>query len=91
MSAEEKRLIDGKVKKSGMNKTDYLIRALSSQPIICIENVDDLLSELKRQGNNLNQIVKNNYFGLTTEQDIKNALRECKKIYQKLCEIVGGG
>ena len=40
--------------------------------------------ELKRQGNNLNQAVKNNYFGDITEQELLAVVDECKTIYRKL-------
>ena len=84
VSADEKRLLDGKVKASGLNRTDYLIRALSEKPIVCIESGNEILAELKRQGNNLNQAVKNNYFGDITEQELLSAVDECKTVYRKL-------
>ncbi len=90
VSAEEKRLLDEKVTASGMNRTDYLIRALSDKPIVSIGNGNEILAELKRQGNNLNQAVKNNYFGDITEQELLSAVKDCKRLYSRLSAAIGG-
>ena len=90
VSADEKALIDSKVTASGLNRTDYLIRALSDKPIVSIENENEILAELKRQGNNLNQAVKNNYFGDITEKELLSVVDECKVVYRKLSAAIGG-
>lgn len=90
VSADEKTLIDSKVTASGLNRTDYLIRALSDKPIVSIESGNEILAELKRQGNNLNQAVKNNYFGDITEQELLSVVDECKSVYRKLSTAIGG-
>ena len=90
MTQSEKELIDGKVKASGLSKTDFLIKALSDKPIVCIDNSAEILSELKRQGNNLNQAVKSNYFGDITEHEFLSVLNECKAVYRKLSAAIGG-
>ena len=48
MTQSEKELIDSKFKASGLSKTDFLIKALSDKPIVCIDNGAEILSELKR-------------------------------------------
>lgn len=73
-----------------MNRTDYLIRALSDKPIVSIGNGNEILAELKRQGNNLNQAVKNNYFGDITEQELLSAVKDCKRLYSRLSSAIGG-
>lgn len=90
VSEEEKRLLDEKVTGSGLNRTDYLIRALSNKPIVSIGNGNEILAELKRQGNNLNQAVKNNYFGDITEKELLSVVDECKTVYRKLSTALGG-
>ena len=90
VSAAEKTLLDRKVTQSGMNRTDYLIRTLSDKPIVSIDNGHEILYELKRHGNNLNQAVKSGYYGYDTEQEILSAVAECKKAYRKLSEVLGG-
>ncbi len=89
VSAQEKELIDGKVKTSGLNRTDYLIRALSDKPIVSITSGNEILAELKRQGNNLNQAVKKNHFGDITEQELLSVVDDCKSVYRKLSSAIG--
>lgn len=86
-SAEEKELLESKVTASGLNKTDYLIKCLSDKPIVTVPN--DLLLELKRQGNNLNQVVKNCYYGKTTERELLSCVSECKRLYGKMLSAIG--
>ena len=73
-----------------MSKTDFLLKALSEKPIVSVANGAEILSELKRQGNNLNQAVKNNYFGRATERELLFCVDLCKQVYLKLIEAIGG-
>ena len=91
MSGSEKELIDAKVKTSGRSRTDFLIRAITDKPVAVIANGGEILAELKRHGNNLNQAVKNNYFGYATERELLSAVKECKIAYKKLSEAIGDG
>ena len=49
---------------------EFIIRAIINKPVIVIERGGEILAELKRHGNNLNQAVRNNYYGLNTEREI---------------------
>lgn len=86
---QEKNLIDGKLKQSGLTMTDFIIRSITDKPIIVVGNSGELLAELKRQGNNLNQAMKNNYFGDLTEQELLSAVDDCKSVYRKLSNAIG--
>ncbi len=89
VTEEEKRLLVEKVTASGLNRTDYLIRVLSNKPIVSIDSGNEIIADLKRQGNNLNQAVKNNYFGDLTEQELLAVVDECKTVYLKLSSAIG--
>ena len=91
VSDEEKVVVERKVKASGLSRTDFLIKALCDKAILQIEDGNEILAELKRHGNNLNQAVKNNYFGYATERELLQAADECKKAYKKLSDALGGG
>ena len=41
--------------------TEFIIRAITGKPINVVENAGEILTELKRQGNNLDQAVRNYY------------------------------
>ena len=53
--------------------TAFIIRAITEKPITVIENGNEILAELKRQGNNLNQAVRGIYNGLATVEEIQSA------------------
>lgn len=80
-------MLESKVKACGLNKTDYLVKCLSDKPIVTVPS--DLLLELKRQGNNLNQVVKNCYYGKTTEYELLSCVDECKRLYGKMLSAIG--
>ena len=71
--------------------TAFVIRAITEKPITVIENGTEILAELKRQGNNLNQVVRNNYNGLATEEEIKTCIKSLKELYRKISIAIGGG
>ena len=54
--------------------TEFIIRAITGKPVVSIPNIGEIVPELKRQGNNLNQLAKANYFGKTTEEELLSAL-----------------
>ena len=45
---------------------EFVIRAIINKPVIVIERGGEILAELKRHGNNLNQAVRNNHYGMGT-------------------------
>ncbi len=90
-SKQEKNLIDNAIVKSGLTITNFVIRSIIDKSIIVIENGNEILAELKRQGNNLNQVVRNSYNGLATEEEIRSCIAELKKLYRKISIAMGGG
>lgn len=70
---------------------EFVIRAITGKPIIVVEHASEILAELKRQGNNLNQAVRNGYYGKDTEREIRNCISELKNLYRKISDAIGGG
>ena len=64
------------------NQTDFFLAVLRKKPIIVIEDLRPMLLELKRHGNNLNQITRklneNNSFG----ESATKVMNECWKAYR---------
>ncbi len=58
LSEEEYQKVKDKIEKTGMKQQEYLIRAILNKPVINTEGLKEILPELKRQGNNLNQIAR---------------------------------
>ena len=71
--------------------TAFVIRAITDKLITVIENGTEILAELKRQGNNLNQAVRGSYNGLATAEEIRSCIAELKKLYRKISIAIGGG
>ena len=90
VSERERRIIDEKVKTSGLSRTDFLIRALMDKPVTVIANGGEILQELKRQGNNLNQAVWNCYFYPDEKEEVLSAIADCKAVYRVLLSAIGG-
>ncbi len=88
---KEKNLIDKAIATSGLTMTEFVIRSITDKPITVIENGSEILAELKRQGNNLNQAVRNSYNGLATEEEIRSCIAELKKLYRRITIAIGGG
>ena len=86
----EKNLIDKAISASGLTMREFIVRAIINKPVIVIERGGDILAELKRHGNNLNQTVRNNYYGLNTELEIKSCIADLKELYRKISVSAGG-
>lgn len=72
-----------------MSRTDFLIRVLTNKPVIMIDGGNEMLAELKRQGNNLNQAVKNCYFFPDEKGKVLAAAEGCKAAYCTLLNVLG--
>ena len=57
MTPADKKAIHQRAKAAGMTVTDYLTTCALGKGIVRVEGLDDLLSELKAQGRNLNQLT----------------------------------
>ena len=57
MTPADKKAITQRAKAAGMTVTDYLTTCALGKEIVRINGLDDLLSELKAQGRNLNQLT----------------------------------
>lgn len=51
-------LLKNKVEKSKLSQQDYLLKCALGKEIIVIEDMKNFLAELKRIGNNLNQLTR---------------------------------
>lgn len=69
--------------------TDFIIRTITGKSVTVIENAPELLTELKRQGNNLNQAVKNYYFDNSTKEQILSCVDKLKEVYKSVLTAVG--
>ena len=57
MTPADKQAINQRAKAAGMTVTDYLTTCALGKEIVRVDGLDALLSELKAQGRNLNQLT----------------------------------
>ena len=89
-TAEEKKLIDSKLQASGLTMTEFIIRSITDKPVVVMDGGNEMLAELKRQGNNLNQAVRNCYFYPDEKESVLSAVADCKVAYRALLSAIGG-
>lgn len=87
----EKERIERNAKRAERSITDYIVLLSLEMPIHVAEDVKPLLIELKRIGNNLNQIAAKINSGVFQSYDFQDVVDEQKKIYEQLLEIARKG
>ena len=91
LTKAEKERIERNAKRAERSITDYLVLLSLEMPIHVAEDVKPLLIELKRIGNNLNQIAATINSGVFRSDDFQDVVDEQKKIYEQLLEIARKG
>lgn len=91
LTKAEKERIECNAKRAERSITDYLVLLSLEMPIHVAEDVKPLLIELKRIGNNLNQIAAKINSGVFHSYDFQDVVDEQKKIYEQLLEIARKG
>jgi hypothetical protein len=69
------------------NQTDFFLAVLRKKKITVVENLKPMLAELKRQGNNLNQIARQLNEGTEFGQSARKVMNECWKAYSALISL----
>lgn len=85
MTPADKKAIRQRAKAAGMTITDYLTTCALGKEIVRVEGLDDLLSELKAQGRNLNQLTTLANMGRITVLRGDDLVCE----YTRLCDALG--
>lgn len=89
LSDEELAQVKEKVEKSGMSQQDYIIKSLTKTKVVNTDTLTDVLVELKREGNNLNQLARQaNMNGWISEEDLADAVMELKKTWRSLRQSI---
>ena len=91
LTKSEKERIERNAKRTKRSITDYIVSLSLETPIHVAEDVKPLLIELKRIGNNLNQIAAKINSGVFQSYDFQDVVDEQRKIYEQLLEIARKG
>ena len=70
-------------------QTDFFLSVLRKKPIIVIEDLRPILQELKRQGNNLNQIARKLNETSSFGESATRVMNECWKAYRAVVSLEG--
>lgn len=87
VTEKEKEYIMERVKKSKLNLTTFVVYSCVGTPIVVREDMKPYLTELKRIGNNINQIATKINSGAFSSYNFEDVIEELEKIYDKISEI----
>lgn len=82
-----KELIRQKAEEAGMTVTDYLCICGLGQQIVRVDGLDAILSELKAQGRNLNQLTTLANMGKIKILRGSDIIEGYQKLYQEVSEL----
>ena len=85
----EKDTIVRKAKQADMTLTDFVVAAVLSVQIHVAEDMKPVVMELKRIGNNLNQITARMNTGVFRSYNFQEVIELQRKIYEQVCRIGG--
>ena len=88
MTAADKKVIHQRARAAGMTITDYLTTCALGKEIVRVDGLDDLLSELKAQGRNLNQLTTLANMGRITVLRGDDLVSEYRRLCDQLSELI---
>ena len=86
VNEEEYQQLQERVLESGKNQQEYILSCVLDKKIINTDGIKELIPELKRIGNYLNQIAKRCNEGgvLPSEAEVREQGEELKQVWQLL-------
>lgn len=87
LTKAEKNAIRSKAKRAKLNLTDYIVASSLQAQINVAEDVKPLIAELKRIGNNLNQITVKINSGAFQSADFQDVIDLQRQIYEEVYRI----
>ncbi|HIE5423566.1 TPA: plasmid mobilization protein [Clostridium botulinum] len=85
---KEFNTIKNKVKKSKLSQNEYLLKCALDKRIVVVDGLKDLNVELKRIGNNLNQLIKSVHEGKANcSKELLEINEEMKEVWQLLRQL----
>ena len=91
VTEKELKEIDRKAAKARLSRTEYLIACALGKEITLVEDLKPLLAEMRRIGNNLNQLTKLANLGKISEVYLPETKEVLDNIYELIYELARGG
>ncbi len=88
LTKKEKKLIESNAKKCNMTVTKYIISSCLKDKIIIVDGLDKVDTELRRIGNNINQLTRLSNERIIKNVELKELRMEVNNIWQLLKQLV---
>ena len=88
LTEKEKNIIESKAKKLNMTITKFIISSCLKDKIVIVNGLDKVDTELRRIGNNINQLTRLANEKIITVIDLKELRMEVNNIWQLLKQLV---
>lgn len=90
MKEDEFETLQKKIRKSKTNQQEYLLKSVLEKEIISLEGLKEVSIELRRQGVNLNNLVKDlkTKGFIDYKNALPNALKEFEDTWQSLRQLI---
>ena len=88
LTEKEKNIIESKAKKLNMTITKFIVSSCMKDKIIIVNGLDKVDTELRRIGNNINQLTRLANEKIITVIDLKELRMEVNNIWQLLKQLV---
>ena len=81
---KEYNKIKSQIEKSKLNTSEYLLRTAMDKDIIVVDGLEEIIMQLRKIGNNINQLTKLCNQGRITNINLEDVKKEVKSIWQLL-------
>ena len=89
LSEEEYRMLVLTCDELGMTQSEFLRNCIMERPMVNMDEMKELMTELKREGNNLNQIARSlNGMGFVSNSQIEWAVKELGEVWLQLRQFL---
>jgi hypothetical protein len=84
VTPEEKMTITLKSKQANQSISEFIIKSSTGNKIIVINELPEMITELRRIGNNINQLTRLANSKIITCVDLEGTKKELQKLWQSL-------
>ena len=88
LTEKEKSVIESKAKKLNMTLTKFIVSSCLKDKIVIVNGLDKVDTELRRIGNNINQLTRLANEKIITVINLKELRMEVNNIWQLLKQLV---
>ena len=88
LTPEEKTTIINNSVKANTTISEYMIKSATKKEIVVINDLDKLVIQLRRLGNNINQLTKLANGRVITCVELEGVKKELSKIWQSLNSLI---